>query len=134
MKRINFRQFTLIFLLGCSLSVISCGPPQHDEGLGLSSLSYTMGDQELAVKAMDVLESRCQHCHVPVVASGGPVDIMDVDYLVSAGYLIPGHSRNSPIVKTIVDGTMPEDMNETGPLSENQKLVISNWIDSMQRF
>lgn len=118
---INFAAGLLIagFATGCAPShqIYSTGLAQNSLGLGSGSPSE--------VAALNVLSSRCLNCY-GASGSGGLANITNVQNLIKAGWVIPGHPEVSPLAKAVVPGV--GNMPQGGRLSDGEYQTLRTWI------
>jgi mono/diheme cytochrome c family protein len=100
-------------------------PPPANEG---EIFPYYPAD---AVSA--VLLANCSSCHgpdAPLEGSGGIRFIGDVPQLIAAGLLVPLNSLASPVVRVMLDGTMPPPDAGLPPLTDADINTVTQYLDN----
>jgi tRNA A-37 threonylcarbamoyl transferase component Bud32/mono/diheme cytochrome c family protein len=86
------------------------------------------GSEELARKALAVLEERCHRCHGrDGRAEGGFNYVLDRRQLVRRAKIVPGDPEASPVFKRVQDGEMPPGTKVPG-LLPTELAVLKEWI------
>ncbi len=113
----------LMVPLGISFLLFSfqnCMPGFQSGDLALSV--PLPSNSEVQTKALGILRTNCQTCHINQ-SLGGISNIANATHLLSTGLIIPGNI-NSPLMRSINDNSMPP----SGPLTEADKIDLRNWI------
>lgn len=94
--------------------------------LAFSGYTYVSGS-DLEKSAMAIISKNCLSCH-GFSASGGITHLENIDYMVSAGYILPGNNLGSKIYDSVSKGRMPK----SNTLSASDIKTIGDWILAMQ--
>ena len=89
---------------------------------------------DLGQEAAEVLRARCFPCHSPDSGKRKAVrawsNALDVAATIEEGLLEPGDPEGSELWLLVVEGDMPPDDAESGPLSEDERALLFRWIES----
>jgi len=89
---------------------------------------------DLAAEAAAVLRARCFPCHGPDSTERKAVrawrNALDVAGTIEEGLLEPGDPDNSELWELVVEGDMPPDDSESGPLTEDERALLRRWIEA----
>jgi mono/diheme cytochrome c family protein len=80
-----------------------------------------------------VLLANCRQCHGPsasVADSGGFRFIDDLDRLIATGLLVPLSSATSPIIITMVDGSMPPPESGLPSVTQADIDTVAQYLDN----
>lgn len=102
-------------LIGCAA--------EHDPQSELNLSSST--NKELESAALKVIAQNCSSCHGPTSASGGIGNLLDVEYLLNSGLVLPGNSGGSRLTRSMAQGSMPP----ANPMATPEIQIIKDWID-----
>jgi mono/diheme cytochrome c family protein len=97
----------------------------------LSLALLTAPDAPDPAHVREVLATKCAQCHGPKVArpKGHFGFITDLKRLAAdPTYVVPGDPAGSFLWNRIEDGEMPPDKAKAGPLTDDEKTVIVEWI------
>lgn len=84
-----------------------------------------INNERITAGALGVLQTSCSGCHSPTSTTVTPIpDILDVDALVAADWIVPGEPQNSPVYLAMVDGLMPHN----GEISASDRQLVRDWI------
>ncbi len=116
-----------IVLLGITTFYSNC-TPQHMVGAPLSSINTAEILQSLQNQSTTILSQRCASCHNDNSTNSSLKDILDTQYLITAGYIDPGSPQTSLLYMNVVDKIMPQG----GPeLSVEDIAVLRDWIAAL---
>jgi mono/diheme cytochrome c family protein len=119
-------------IVGCDPGDTPAAPPpgENPDGPGgdVRALAETA--------AQNILNTECGQCHGPALdaedAEAGMNFINDMDQLVASpkGLVIPLNSKDSLIIKRMVNGEMPPSYANLDPVSQNDIDTVASFIDN----
>lgn len=95
---------------------------------GMDQIGDTLADS-----AVYVLIASCGSCHgpdAPLEGSGGIRFIDDPAQLVAAGLLVPLSSASSPVIRVMVDGSMPPPEAGLPEVTDADIGTVASYVDS----
>lgn len=104
--------------------------------LGLAAVSPVFtaaapGQRDLAAEVKAVFQAKCIECHGPQVRKpkGKFGYILDLKKLAAdPDKVVPGKPEDSQLWQLVSDEEMPPEEAKAGPLTEEQKQIIHDWI------
>ncbi|MFO0429550.1 MAG: c-type cytochrome domain-containing protein [Planctomyces sp.] len=82
----------------------------------------------LAVRAAEILKSRCYGCHGEKFNGSARFNVMDSAGLLEQGYIVRDHLADSKMWQRIESGEMPPEDSGIPLLNDEEKSVIQKWI------
>ena len=124
-------------ILGVSFlgGVFATGPVWAQEAEGASTSQEANSPQDLAHKVAELLTQRCADCHQPGSDDPKAVraweDARDLAATVAnEALIVPGDATASDLFFSIEFDDMPPSDAEGGPLSDEEKKWIADWIEA----
>lgn len=123
--------FSLALLTSCGWSQetkVEGGPTNLSGGNGGGGNNPSGGeDSPYEQQALGILASNCSVCHGAMATGAGNNfnNILDVNSLVTRGYVVPGNPDGSPLIQSEESNSMPEG---GPPLSAADKSTLRNWV------
>lgn len=132
-------RFRFLFLCIVSFLVMSCGGDvTHLEDLNgqaptseeLSPHTTSGETTQNSVKAIQILENKCNTCHNPIDGDklgGGLLTMTDLAQLLTSGLVVPGNATRSPLYFSITANRMPKS--SSAFLSAEEVNTVKTWIN-----
>jgi mono/diheme cytochrome c family protein len=126
-RGINVAVFCLAVVLSLLFGFQNCAPGFITEPTMVNDLASDDGSSlSLQAQSVQILQKECLSCH-GTMGDGGVSNITDVHKLIQSGLVIEGDPENSPLIISIIKGSMPPG----GTLAESSLQTLEDWIGQL---
>ncbi len=116
----------------CTVLILSCfscarGPFSMDQKDTVTANNIANTSNPYETAAFQILQTNCTSCHTATSGPKNVYNLLNTQSLINSALVLPGQPLNSLLYNSIQTNSMPP----SGPLSDADKLTLSNWISKM---